>query len=161
MQDLLDLDRYPVDRGDGAAELAERCRRDLASTGMFNLEGFVRPEAIRRAVEEIIPLASTAAFTHHRGHNIYFLKEVPGLREDHPALTQTRNFLEKVDVVPPLVGECSARGEGNDLFHRSPEGLRPDKPFEVEHAGAGQIASTPLGQFRGAIPTIDRVSVQI
>jgi hypothetical protein len=88
MQDLLDLDRYPVDRGDVAVRLAERCRRDLASTGMFNLEGFVRPEAIRRAVEEIIPLASSAAFTHQRWHNVYFLKNVPGLREDHPALTR-------------------------------------------------------------------------
>jgi hypothetical protein len=88
MQDLLDLDRYPIDRGGAAAELAERCRCDLARTGMFNLEGFVRPEAIRRAVGEIIPLAATAAFTHQRWHNVYFLKEVPGLREDHPALTR-------------------------------------------------------------------------
>jgi hypothetical protein len=88
MQDLLDLDRYPVDRGDVAGELAERCRSDLANTGMFNLEGFVRPEAIRRAAQEIVPLSSTAAFTHQRSHNVYFLKEVPGLREDHPALTR-------------------------------------------------------------------------
>ena len=88
MRDLLDLDRYPVDCGDAAAELAERCRRDLANTGMFNLEGFVRPAAIRQAVQEIIPLASDAAFTHQRSHNVYFLKEVPGLREDHPALAR-------------------------------------------------------------------------
>lgn len=88
MQDLLDLDRYPVDRREAAAELAERCRRDLARTGMFNLDGFVRPDAIRRAVEEIAPLTSTAAFTHQRSHNVYFLKEVPGLRDDHPALTR-------------------------------------------------------------------------
>jgi hypothetical protein len=116
MQDLLDLDRYPVDRGDGAAELAERCRRDLAGTGMFNLEGFVRPEAIRRAVEEIIPLASSAAFTHQRWHNVYFLKEVPGLREDHPALTRfqtinhtlcgdqlTGSIIERIYEWAPLV----------------------------------------------------------
>jgi hypothetical protein len=88
MQDLLDLDRYPVDRGDAAAELARRCRHDLVNTGMFNLEGFVRPEAIRRAVEEVAPLTSSAAFTHQRSHNVYFLKEVPGLTEDHPALTR-------------------------------------------------------------------------
>jgi len=63
MRDLLDLDRYPIDRGDAAVELAERCRRDLAATGMFNLEGFVRPDAIRRAVQEIVPLTSGAGFT--------------------------------------------------------------------------------------------------
>jgi hypothetical protein len=86
MQDLLDLDRYPIDRADVAVELAERCRRDLSDTGMFNLEGFVRPDAIRRAIEEIAPLTASAAFTHQRSHNVYFLKEVPGVREDHPAL---------------------------------------------------------------------------
>jgi len=87
MQDLLDLDRYPVERSEAAAELVARCRRDLSQTGMFNLEGFVRPEAIRRAVAEVAPLASSAAFTHQRRHNVYFLETVPGLRGDHPALT--------------------------------------------------------------------------
>jgi hypothetical protein len=93
MQDLVDLDRYPVDRWDAAAELTERCRRDLANTGMFNLEGFVRPEAIRRAAAQIIPLTASAAFTHQRWHNVYFLEKVSGLREDHPALRrfQTTN----------------------------------------------------------------------
>jgi hypothetical protein len=88
MRDLLDLDRYPVDCDDAAVELAGRCRRDLADTGMFNLDGFVRPEAIRRAVGEVSPLAASAAFTHQRSHNVYFLEKVQGLREDHPALTR-------------------------------------------------------------------------
>ena len=88
MQELLDLDRYPIDRGEPAAGLVERCRGDLAATGMFNLDGFVRSEALGRAVEEIAPLTSSAAFTHERLHNVYFLKAVPGLREDHPALTR-------------------------------------------------------------------------
>ncbi len=116
MQDLLDLDRYPIDRADAIAELAERCRCDLAATGMFNLEGFVRPAAIRRALEEIVPLASDAAFTHQRSHNVYFLKEVPGVHQDHPALTrfQTINhtlcgdqlsgsIVERIYEWPPFV----------------------------------------------------------
>jgi hypothetical protein len=92
MQDLIDLDQYPLDGGDAAAELAERCRCDLAKTGMFNLHGFIRPEAIRRAAQEIAPLASSNAFTHQRWHNVYFLEKVPGLREDHPALTRFRTI---------------------------------------------------------------------
>jgi hypothetical protein len=116
MHDLLDLDRYPVDGGDAAAALAERCRRDLANTGMFNLEGFVRPEAIRRAAQEIIPLASSA-FTHQRQHNVYFLEKLQGLPQDHPALTrfQTINhtlcgdqlagsIIERIYEWAPLVG---------------------------------------------------------
>jgi hypothetical protein len=94
MQDLLDLDRYPVDREDAAAaELIERCRCDLANTGMFNLEGLVRPEAILRAAQEITPLTLSASFTHQRSHNVYFLDKVAGLPENHPALTrfQTTN----------------------------------------------------------------------
>jgi len=116
MEDLLDLDRYPLDRGDAAIELTERCRRDLADTGMFNLERFVRPEAIRQAAAEIIPLTSGAAFTHQRWHNVYFLDRVPGLREDHPALTRfqtinhtlcgdqlTGSIIERIYEWAPLV----------------------------------------------------------
>jgi hypothetical protein len=95
MQDLVDLDRYPVDRGEAAVDQAERCQRDLANTGMFNLEGFVRPEAMWRVAEEIIPITSSTAFTHQRRHNVYFLEKVRGLREDHPALArfQTINHM--------------------------------------------------------------------
>src|ERR1700677_1133312 len=77
-------------------------------------------------------------------------------RERRMIVAQTRNFLEKVDVVPPPVRERSG-GEANDLLRRSPDGLLPDKSFEVEHARVSQIASTPLGQFGGGIPTIDRI----
>ena len=108
MQDLLDLERYPIDREDAAAELAERCRRDLADTGMFNLDGFVRPEAVRRAVEQISPLTSGAAFTHQRSHNVYFLEKVPGLRDDHPALRrfQTINHTLCGDQLAGSIVEC-------------------------------------------------------
>lgn len=84
---LLDLERYPIDRPARAIELVERCRHDLARTGMFNLEGFVRGDAIRRAAEEILPLTS-GAYTHERDHNVYFLKELPGVPAEHPALTR-------------------------------------------------------------------------
>ena len=85
---ILDLDRYPLDRPDGAAwrALAARRKAELAANGMFNLEGFVRPRALRRAVRELTPLVASASFHQSREHNIYFLPEVPGAPADHPAL---------------------------------------------------------------------------
>jgi hypothetical protein len=90
MRDLLDLDRYPIDRPDSpeCARLAERCRADLGAHGMFNLEGFVRPESIARAVSEVEPLMDSAGYRHARRHNVYFKDTVPGLAADHPALIQ-------------------------------------------------------------------------
>ncbi|MCL5779273.1 2OG-Fe(II) oxygenase [Limibaculum sp. FT325] len=88
MHRILDLERYPLDQpqSPGWTDLVERCRRDLDQEGMFNLEGFMRPEAIARALAQIVPVLDTAAFTHNRAHNVYFRKEIPGLAPDHPAL---------------------------------------------------------------------------
>ena len=43
MRDILDLDRYPLDKPGSAAwlDLVSQCRADLAHDGMFNLDGFV------------------------------------------------------------------------------------------------------------------------
>lgn len=94
MHDILDLKRYPLDKVGSAAwqALVDRCKADLAKNGMFNLEGLVRPEALARCVAEIMPVMNTLSFTHTRDHNIYFLKTIPGLPEDHPALAKTRTI---------------------------------------------------------------------
>ena len=90
MRDLLDLDRYPIDRLDApqGARLVERCKADLALQGMFNLEGFVRPAAIDQAVSALEPLIDTESYRHARRHNIYFKSVIPSLAADHPALQQ-------------------------------------------------------------------------
>jgi hypothetical protein len=90
MRDLIDLDRYPIDRLDSpeGVRLAERCKADLAVQGMFNLEGFVRAAAIDRAVSALEPLIDGAGYRHARRHNIYFKNTIPGLAADHPALKQ-------------------------------------------------------------------------
>lgn len=91
MRQILDLDRYPLDRpgSPGWETLVQRCRADLVRDGMYNLEGLVRPEALERAVAELRPVIDTLSFTHRRRHNIYFRKEIPGLAADHPALAMT------------------------------------------------------------------------
>lgn len=88
MRDILNLDRYPVDRlGTPAGDaLVLACQAELAAEGMFNLPGFVRREVIDLAATQLRPLIDTVAFTHRRSHNVFFRREVPGLSPGHPAL---------------------------------------------------------------------------
>lgn len=88
MRQLLDLDRYPIDRPDApeTRQLIERCQAELAANGMFILPGLVRASVIGRCAAELEPLIDTAAYTHKRRHNIYFRTDIEGLAPDHPAL---------------------------------------------------------------------------
>ncbi|MBM3614085.1 MAG: 2OG-Fe(II) oxygenase [Alphaproteobacteria bacterium] len=87
MQDIIDLDTYPLDKPgtQGYDALVARCRRALARDGMFDLAGFLRPKALEQALAEVAA-KQHQAFTHARDHNIYFRKEIPGLAPDHSAL---------------------------------------------------------------------------
>ena len=95
MRDILDLDRFPLDQPGSAAwqALVDRCRADLAAHGMFNLDGLMHPQVAAREVASMAPKFDSASLRHEREHNIYFLKSVDGLPDDHPALTrfQTSN----------------------------------------------------------------------
>jgi len=88
MRDQLNLDDYPIDKpeSDAYVALVAQCRAGLASGGMFNLAGFLRPEATLKAVAEVSQLLETDSFKHHRQHNIFFKDEVPGIPDDHPAM---------------------------------------------------------------------------
>jgi hypothetical protein len=90
MRDVLDLDRYPIDRPESSefAQLVAACQREMAMNGMFNLHGFVRPAAIARAASEIQPLGDRASFTHERRHNVYFEDRVAELGPGHGALAR-------------------------------------------------------------------------
>ena len=104
MQHILDLERYPLDqpRTPGWLALVDRCKADLARNGMFNLEGLMRPKAVRQSVSEVAPVLDADAFSHKRSHNIYFKKQVPGLATDHPALKlfETSNHTICADQIP-------------------------------------------------------------
>lgn len=90
MRDILDLDAFPLDRPQDRAYavLVQRCRADLASDGMFNLRGFLRPGAAARAVGEIAPEMAARSHLHRRRHNIYFRRAIEDLPPDHPALAE-------------------------------------------------------------------------
>lgn len=107
MRNIIDLDRYPLDR-EGSKEwnaLVESSVAQLKSNGMFNLEGFLRPEAVEKAVSEIQPVMETQSYTHKRLHNIYFKPEIPELTSDHPALrkVETINHTVCADQIPESI----------------------------------------------------------
>lgn len=89
---LVDLDRYPLHRPETAAytTLVEHCRAELVRQGTYDLVGFLRPDAVRRAVDEMRPLIDHASFLHRRTHNVWFLPAdaVEGVGVDHPSLTE-------------------------------------------------------------------------
>jgi 2OG-Fe(II) oxygenase superfamily len=107
MQHILDLERYPLDRPGSPDWLAlvDRCKADLARDGMYNLPGLVREDALAQIVAEVRPVMDTLSFVHTREHNIYFMKSVPGLPDDHPALvkTKTTNHTVCADQIPQSI----------------------------------------------------------
>ena len=92
MEDVIDLARYPIDRP-GSPDwwrLVDDCRAELDRNGLFNLPGFLRQEALARAVAEVMPVIDRGAFVHARAHNIYFENRIEDLPDTHPALTRFR-----------------------------------------------------------------------
>ncbi len=94
MRNILDLDRYPLDK-EGSREwnaMVAKAVAELDAQGLFNLEGFVRPDAVQELVAHIKPVMDTESYTHKRLHNIYFQPEIPGLEPEHPALRKVETI---------------------------------------------------------------------
>jgi hypothetical protein len=107
MRDILDLERYPLDKIGSPqwSALVTRCKADLARDGMFNLDNLMLPTAIENCLAEVKPVINTLSFTHTREHNIYFMKTIPGLPDDHPALAKTKTINHTVcaDQIPDSI----------------------------------------------------------
>ncbi len=89
IEDLIETHLFPIHRdGPEREALVARCRNEMNATGMFNLHGFLKSEAIAETLAAAEPLWAEKSFTHQRAHNIYFKKEIPGLDPDHPALRE-------------------------------------------------------------------------
>jgi hypothetical protein len=81
----VDLARFPIldpDSTAGAAFLA-RCRAELEESGVCNLPGFLRPEAVEAMAEEALALLPMA-YDKKTRRNAYFGKDDPSLPGDHP-----------------------------------------------------------------------------
>lgn len=90
IEHIIDLQRYPINRlnSEDGQKLVNQCQHDIEETGLFNLRGFLLPDAIKQAVDNSADELANHSFTHQRKHNIYFLPEIKGLSADHPALKQ-------------------------------------------------------------------------
>lgn len=115
MHDIIDLDRFPLDREgtDDWTGLVDRCRADLKAQGMFNLHGLMRANVAADMAGSLAPRFDREGFRHEREHNIYFRKDIPGLAPDHPALTR---FCTSNDT---LCGD-QLRGSPADRLYRWP-----------------------------------------
>ncbi|MGY4495474.1 HalD/BesD family halogenase [Pseudomonas sp. TE3610] len=118
MSDVIDLQRYPLHR-EGSPDwhqLVDQSRTALHQHGMFNLEGFILPQALEQATAGILPIMNRESHTHSRTHNIYFKPQIDGLPTDHPALRQVEtvshtlcadqlmgSLVSEVYEYPPLV----------------------------------------------------------
>ena len=83
--DLVDLGRYPIadlDHGAGAAFLAE-CQDSMDANGWCNLDGFLRPDALKLLNGEANELLPTAEVLHVK-RNIYQGAIDPSLPKDDP-----------------------------------------------------------------------------
>ena len=104
MTDIVDLDRYPLNKlesleGQG---LIHDCQKALSRDGTFNLPGLIRPKMLEQMVNKILPVIQSSSFTHRRRHNVYFLPDIEGLEPEHPALTEfeTANHTVCADQIP-------------------------------------------------------------
>jgi hypothetical protein len=131
MQTVINLERYPLDR-EGSEEwnaLVDKARAALARNGMFSLEGFIQPDNVRQAAEQIQPTMDAESHTHKRSHNIYFKPEIPELDAGHPALKKVEtvshtlcadqlkgSLVTDIYEYPPLVSFLSAVMEKPALY---------------------------------------------
>ncbi|WP_299691717.1 2OG-Fe(II) oxygenase [uncultured Tateyamaria sp.] len=84
----IDLARYPLDRPDSPdwQRLVNDAKTSLDRDGLFNLPGFVTPEALDQTLSYVRPRLASESFHHSRWHNVYFKDAVDGVAPDHPAL---------------------------------------------------------------------------
>jgi predicted 2-oxoglutarate/Fe(II)-dependent dioxygenase YbiX len=85
LSDLVDLDRYPIDRPDteGYSSLVTHAREELAHDGVCVLDGFVRPNAIARILPRL-DVIQQSAFHAVKHHNVYLKSDDPQFDDDHP-----------------------------------------------------------------------------
>lgn len=98
MEDILDLERYPLHQLDSRAgrELVDWCKAELKRVGLFNLDRLIKPTALQKCLDEVNPLLARESFLHQQHHNVYFVKEVEGVDPDHPALRKATTQNRKI-----------------------------------------------------------------
>jgi 2OG-Fe(II) oxygenase superfamily len=104
LAEIVDLDRYPVDRLESAAgrALVAKARAELRTVGACDLRGFLRPEAITAAVASALSVRDRAYRT-EQTHDIEFSGlAAEALAAGDPRRTQIRSGKEgtALDDIP-------------------------------------------------------------
>ncbi|MGZ4690131.1 MAG: HalD/BesD family halogenase [Acidimicrobiia bacterium] len=103
--DLVDLATYPIDRpeSEAYAALARQCQEQLARTGASILRGFLRPEALDRALESARTLTAEAHRSEIANGSPYLELPDDHWPEGHPRLMHGPTSLEATayDRFPP------------------------------------------------------------
>ena len=96
--DLIDLDRYPIDRPDapGHAAMLGKVRAALDHDGCAVLKGFVRAEVLPALIAEADRVAPHAHRSYGRT-NAYFSQDEPALPDTHPV----RRFYDRSNAFIP------------------------------------------------------------
>jgi len=101
--DVVDLDQYPIDRLDSeeGRALVEACRRDLLATGIAQLPGFVRAEAVAQTLAEAQDHADDV-WASESTHTVYFTQPDESVAVDHPLRRQVRSAKKALayDLIP-------------------------------------------------------------
>ena len=109
MEQLLDLQQYPLDRldSDAGRALVGDCRERLDKDGMFTLKGFMRAETIDAMLPALYPMFEQNSFTHSREHNIYFNDDINDLKSSHPALARVKTVNHTLcgDQLPQAISQ--------------------------------------------------------
>jgi hypothetical protein len=107
--DVIDLERYPIDRLDSpeGLRLLEETRAALRAEGACQLHGFLRPQAVERLVAEALSKRELAYRTDDT-HNVYFETSPDGLPDDDPRALLQRSAKRAVAWdLPRLTGSRS------------------------------------------------------
>ena len=94
IEDLIDLQRYPIDAPATARGIAFRraMRTQLSDKGLCQLPGFITPDAVTQLVKEADAVESQAYFGLTEA-TPYFTEPDPDYPDDHPVNTRTRRDL--------------------------------------------------------------------
>ncbi|MEM8656042.1 MAG: 2OG-Fe(II) oxygenase [Pseudomonadota bacterium] len=116
MDQIVDFDRYPLHRPHTQEwdALVSHAKAGLARDGLFNLSGFMRPQALAQVLDHVQPRMATQSFHHRRAHNIYFQDTVDGLSPDDPALA-------KVETANHTLCHDQMRDTALDQLYQWPE----------------------------------------
>lgn len=150
LDDIVDVDRYPLHEHDGPpwAELVRAVRHELDRDGVATLPGFLRPEALATAAEEIARVTPYVAIRRH--DSTVYHRAGPVDAPDDPRNVQSTWIAGHVtrDMIPPYaVGHRLYAAAAFKRFVAACVGR--DRVFEYADPLAGLVATVipPGGQY--------------